>query len=48
MPSHGAMNSDHLADIAKVQERLGHIHIATTGIYDHRLELSPTFRVDYW
>jgi hypothetical protein len=45
------MNSDHVADIAKVQERLCHIHIATTGIYDHRKtrpELSPTFRVDYW
>lgn len=25
-----------LADIAKVQERLGHANIATTHIYDHR------------
>ena len=27
---------DHRADIAKVQEWLGHANIATTRIYDHR------------
>jgi integrase/recombinase XerD len=27
---------DHQADIAKVQEWLGHTNIATTRIYDHR------------
>jgi integrase/recombinase XerD len=27
---------DHQADIAKVQEWLGHANIATTRIYDHR------------
>lgn len=39
---------DHQADVAKVQERLGHANIATTRIYDHRRtrpEDSPTFRV---
>ena len=38
---------DHQADIAKVQEWLGHANIATTRIYDHRKsrpEDSPTFR----
>ena len=37
---------DHAADIAKVQEWLGHANIATTRIYDHRRtrpEDSPTF-----
>jgi integrase len=37
---------DHQADIAKVQEWLGHANIATTRIYDHRRtrpEDSPTF-----
>ncbi|MCC8997656.1 MAG: tyrosine-type recombinase/integrase [Nitrosomonas sp.] len=37
---------DHSADIAKVQEWLGHANIATTRIYDHRKtrpEDSPTF-----
>jgi len=37
---------DHQADIAKVQEWLGHANIATTRIYDHcktRPEDSPTF-----
>jgi site-specific recombinase XerD len=37
---------DHEADIAKVQEWLGHFNIATTRIYDHRKtppEDSPTF-----
>ena len=41
---------DHQADIAKVQEWLGHANIATTRIYDHRLtrpEDSPTFKVTY-
>jgi integrase/recombinase XerD len=41
---------DHQADIAKVQEWLGHANIATTRIYDHRRtrpEDSPTFRVAY-
>jgi hypothetical protein len=39
---------DHAADIAKVQEWLGHANIATTRIYDHRRtrpEDSPTFKV---
>jgi integrase/recombinase XerD len=41
---------DHEADIAKVQEWLGHSNIATTRIYDHRKtrpEDSPTFKVTY-
>ena len=41
---------DHEADIAKVQEWLGHANIATTRIYDHRRtrpEDSPTFKVRY-
>jgi len=41
---------DHQADIAKVQEWLGHANIATTRIYDHRQtrpEDSPTFKVTY-
>jgi site-specific recombinase XerD len=41
---------DHAADIAKVQEWLGHANIATTRIYDHRRtrpEDSPTFKVMY-
>ena len=41
---------DHPADIAKVQEWLGHANIATTRIYDHRktmAEGSPTFKVAY-
>jgi integrase/recombinase XerD len=41
---------DHQADIAKVQEWLGHVNIATTRIYDHRQtrpEDSPTFKVSY-
>ncbi|MBI3421295.1 MAG: tyrosine-type recombinase/integrase [Candidatus Sungbacteria bacterium] len=41
---------DHEADIAKVQEWLGHANIATTRIYDkrkHRPEDSPTFKVSY-
>ncbi len=41
---------DHQADIAKVQEWLGHAYIATTRIYYHRKtwpEDSPTFKVAY-
>ena len=41
---------DHAADIAKVQEWLGHANIATTRIYDRRTtrpEDSPTFKVSY-
>lgn len=41
---------DHNADIAKVQEWLGHSNIATTRLYDHRKtrpEDSPTFKVAY-
>jgi len=41
---------DHNADIAKVQEWLGHANIATTRIYDHRKtrpEDSPTFKITY-
>lgn len=46
-----ATNSlDHQADIAKVQEWLGHANIATTRLYDRRKtrpEDSPTFKVTY-
>jgi site-specific recombinase XerD len=41
---------DHEADIARVQEWLGHANIATTRIYDRRKtrpEDSPTFKVEY-
>jgi integrase/recombinase XerD len=41
---------DHEADIAKVQEWLGHATIATTRLYDRRRsrpEDSPTFKVVY-
>ena len=41
---------DHEADIAKVQEWLGHANISTTRIYDHRrtrAEDSPTIKVAY-
>jgi site-specific recombinase XerD len=41
---------EHEADIAKVQEWLGHANIATTRIYDrrrHRPEDSPTFKIAY-
>jgi integrase len=50
-PTPAATNAlDHQADIAKVQEWLGHANIATTRIYDHRKtrpEDSPTFKVSY-
>jgi integrase/recombinase XerD len=41
---------DHQADIAKVQEWLGHANIVTTRLYDRRQtrpEDSPTFKVAY-
>jgi integrase/recombinase XerD len=41
---------DHEADIAKVQEWLGHASISTTKLYDRRKtkpEDSPTFKVSY-
>ena len=41
---------NHEADIAKVQERLGHTNIATTRLYDRRStrpEDGPTFKVSY-
>ncbi len=41
---------EHNADIAKVQEWLGHANISTTRLYDARLsrpEDSPTFKVEY-
>lgn len=41
---------DHAADIAKVQDWLGHANISTTRLYDRRKtrpEDSPTFRVAY-
>ena len=40
----------HNADMAKVQEWLGHDNIATTRLYDRRQsrpEESPTFKVEY-
>ena len=41
---------EHSADIAKVQEWLGHASISTTRLYDRRKsrpEESPTFKVNY-
>ena len=41
---------EHAADIAKVQEWLGHANIAATRLYDRRKarpEESPTFLVAY-
>jgi integrase/recombinase XerD len=49
--SNAATNAlDHQADIAKVQDWLGHANISTTRLYDrrkHRPEDSPTFKVEY-
>lgn len=41
---------DHKADIAKVQEWLGHANVSTTRLYDKRHsrpEDSPSFKVEY-
>jgi integrase/recombinase XerD len=41
---------DHKADIAKVQEWLGHANVSTTRLYDKRNsrpEESPSFKVEY-
>lgn len=41
---------EHQADIAKVQEWLGHANISTTRLYDRqhmKPEDSPTFKVSY-
>jgi integrase/recombinase XerD len=44
------LSKGHNADIAKVQEWLGHVNIATTRIYDRRRsrpEESPSFKMSY-
>lgn len=41
---------DHKADIAKVQEWLGHANVSTTRLYDKRNSRpkeSPSFKVEY-
>lgn len=41
---------EHEADIAYVQDWLGHAHISTTRLYDRRKsrpEDSPTFKINY-
>jgi hypothetical protein len=48
--SHRTCAGAHNADIAKVQEWLGHATIATTRLYDRRQsrpEESPTLKVEY-